>query len=371
MASLPTGMTTPFLSSLGLSQGSIGFLLSCAAGLTITLEIVVGSLADRSRRIKPFLWMALVLVIGFVSLLYSQTQPGLATLIAVIGTSAFIKLVSSLLDSYTLESDPLLRENYGRIRLFGSIGFSVGLSVVATFILRWGFVAILPTTLLLGTVLVVALIPLPDVAPRTTGLPKLSPKHLLNRNYVSRLVILFFVFFVIGVEDMAISMKFLSIGGQPVHIAWYYSLQAMFELPLFFFGPQLLRRLKATNVLSIGIAALMVKMVYFSSFNSVAMLLGGTVIQVFTFPLVMISAKSLLYEASPTDYKISGQMFGNAASLHLSGILAPMAVGTVINYSSPSFGLLLLGGLLLIPLFGNLLTPSTSTDSQEQSRDMV
>ena len=353
MVSLPTGMTTPFLTSLGVSQATIGLLLSGAALLSIGLEILIGVLADRSRKIKPYLYTALVLVMGFVSLLYQQTQTGVAIIVAVIGSAAFIKLVNSLLDSYALESDPTIRINYGKVRLFGSIGFSFGLSVIATFIMRWGFFAIIPTTCILGSLLIVLLVPLRDVAPRATTLPAVSFQRLLNATYVQRLVILFFVFFVIGVEDMAISMKFLSIGADPIHIAWYYSAQAFFELPLFYFGPALIRRFKASRVLAVGILALILKMLYFATFNDVPTLLGGTLIQVLTFPLVMISAKTLLYDASPDDYKISGQMFGNAASLHLSGILAPMVVGALIGLTSPSWVLMGLGGLLLIPLVMN------------------
>jgi hypothetical protein len=164
-------------------------------------------------------------------------------------------------------------------------------------------------------------------------------------------VVFFFVFFVVGVEDMTITLKMLSLGAKPGQVALYYSLQAAFELPLFFLGGRLVRRFSAKNILVVSIVALALKMAYFAASTSIGVMLAGTLIQVFTFPLIMVCSKQIIYAVSDDRQKISGQMWGVAIYGNLSGVLAPAIVGQLARQITITGSLYALGASLLVPLF--------------------
>jgi hypothetical protein len=202
----------------------------------------------------------------------------------------------------------------------------------------------------LGILLVILLTMQADVSPLPHTHNKPHLKTLFTSQYIFWILVFFFVFFVIGVEDMTITMKMLELGASPSQIAWFYSAQALFELPLFFFGSRLMKRYGAMNLLILAIMGLSGKMFFFAATNSITVMLGLSAIQTITFPLVMMTSKNLIYTASDPNQKISGQVIGVALYGNLSGILAPLLIGSLIGFSNASGGLLILGSLLMIPL---------------------
>jgi len=247
-SSLPSGMMTPFLTSLGYSSAQIGLLFSLGAISGILFQFILGRLCDHYRSIKPFAIVSLGFGLFSISLFYFSSSASLLVYLSGIAMSACSRLVSSLLDSWALESGESIRRNYGSIRAFGALGFSIGLGVLVVFVERYGFIAILPVCFVLGSALTVMLVRLPDVKrPVEEVREKPNLKSLFRKRYVTWLVVFFFVFFVVGVEDMTITLKMLSLGAKPGQVALYYSLQAAFELLRKEHPCRLDRRLGAEN----------------------------------------------------------------------------------------------------------------------------
>jgi len=348
-SALPTGMLTPLLTSLGYSNQSIGLIFSCGALLGIGVSTLIGKFADWTRKIKPFVIIAQFLMMGVVSFLYASLSASLLCFIAGIAASALARLLSSLLDSWALEADVTIRSNYGAIRAFGSIGWALGLGLLVRYVDLYGFGVIVPVSLILGSLLLIQLFTLKDITYVQPTHEKPQLKQLFTPLYTLWIVVFFFVFFVIGVEDMTITMKFLELGASPSQIAWFFSAQALFELPLFFAGARLMHRYGAYRLLIIALFAMGCKMFLFAGSSSIMVMLSLSVIQILTFPLLMICSKNILYEASDPKLKISGQMVGGAITTNLSGIIAPLLIGTLAKISSVSLSLSTLGALLVIP----------------------
>lgn len=349
-SALPSGMLTPLLSSLGYSSQEIGFLFSMGAISGILISALISRFADRFRKLKPFVLLSLIVSMIVIGTLFQAQAPSLLCFLSGIAATALSRLISSLLDSWALESDEAIRIHYGAIRAFGSIGFAIGLGVLVQFVTRSGYQAIFPISMILGGLLVILLSLTHDVKPAPQAWQKPKLKSLFTLEYGLWILIFFFVFFVIGVEDMTITMKMLELGASPSQIAWFYSAQALFELPLFFFGARLMRRYGAKKLLVLAIVALATKMFLFAAINQVSAMLGLSMIQFFTFPLIMITSKAIVYQASDPAQKISGQVIGVALYGNLSGILAPLLIGAFVKFSSASLALVALGGLLGIPL---------------------
>lgn len=349
-SALPSGMLTPLLSSLGYSSQEIGFLFSMGAISGILISALISRFADRFRKLKPFVLLSLIASMIVIAIVFQSKAPSLLCFLSGIAATALSRLISSLLDSWALESDDTIRHHYGAIRAFGSIGFAIGLGALVQFVAKFGYQAIFPISALLGVALVILLALTHDVKPAVQAWQKPKLKSLFTLDYGIWIVIFFFVFFVIGVEDMTITMKMLELGASASQIAWFYSAQALFELPLFFFGARLMRRFGAKKLLVLAIIALATKMFLFAATQQVITMLGLSMIQFFTFPLIMITSKAIIYSASDPAQKISGQVIGVALYGNLSGILAPLVIGAFIKFSSASMALMALGSLLGLPL---------------------
>jgi len=349
-SALPSGMLTPLLTSLGYTNQEIGFLFSLGAISGIGISALVSRFADRYRRVKPFVIVALGLSMIVIATVYNAAAPSVLCYLSGIVATALSRLISSLLDSWALEADASIRTHYGAIRAFGSIGFAIGLGLLVQFVDRYGYQAILPISMCLGILLVILLSMMADVSPLHHIVEKPRLKTLFTSDYGLWILVVFFVFFVIGVEVMTITMKMLELEGSPSQTDWFYSAQALFELPLFFFGARLMRRYGALKLLTLAIIGLGCKMFFFAASNDVTAMLLLTAIQIITFPLIMITSKNIIYTVSDPAQKISGQVIGVALYGNLSGILAPLLIGSLVRFSNASVGLITLGSLLMVPL---------------------
>jgi MFS family permease len=349
-SALPSALLTPLLNSLGYTNQEIGFLYSIGAISGIALSTIIGKLADRYRKLKPFSISALISAMIITALLFNSSAASYLVFIFGVTAASLSRLISGLLDSWAVESDASIRTHYGAIRAFGSIGFAIALGVLVKFVDVYGFKAILPINVILGSLTILLIFSTPDVSPSKRALEKVHLKELFTPIYTMWILVFFFVFFVIGVEDMTITMKMIELKASASQIAWFFSAQALFELPIFLLGAQLMRRFGAIKILIIATIAMSAKMFLFSNSNSIGTMLGLSFIQMLTFPLFMITSKHLVYEASHPSLKISGQLVGGAIYGNLSGVIAPAMVGSLALVTNATTSLFALGALLLIPL---------------------
>jgi PPP family 3-phenylpropionic acid transporter len=349
-SALPSALLTPLLSSLGYSNQEIGFLYSLGAISGIILSTLIGKLADRYRKLKPFVLSAMVCAMIITALLFNSSAASFFVFIFGVSAASLSRLLSGLLDSWAVESDASIRTHYGAIRAFGSIGYALSLGILVKFVDVYGYKAIYPINLVLGLVTIVLVFMTPDVSPMKRVLEKVRLKQLFSPLFSMWVLVFFFVFFVIGVEDMTITMKMIELKASASQIAWFFSAQALFELPIFLLGARLMRRFGATKILIVATIAMSTKMFVFSMSGSIGTMLGLTFIQMLTFPLFMITSKHLIYEASHPSLKISGQLVGGALYGNLSGVMAPMLVGSLASLTSATTSLFALGVLLFVPL---------------------
>jgi MFS family permease len=349
-SALPNTLLTPLLNSLGYSSQKIGFLYSIGAISGIILSTLIGKLADLYRKLKPFVMSALICAMIITALLFDSSAASYMVFVFGIIAASLSRLLTGLLDSWAVESDSSTRTHYGAIRAFGSIGFALSLGVLVKFVDVYGFKAILPINLILGFVSIILIFMTPDVSPLKRVQEKVRLKQLFTPLYLMWVLVFFFIFFVLGVEDMTITMKMIELNASASQIAWLFSAQALFELPIFLLGAKLTSRFGSVKILIVATIAMSVKMFLFSWSESIGTMLGMTFIQMLTFPLLMITSKHLIYDASHPSLKISGQLVGVALYGNLSGILAPSMVGSLASLTSATTSLFALGVLLFIPL---------------------
>ena len=254
------GASFPYLPvyyrSAGLSLGEIGLLGSLAAAVGLVGAPVWGTLADRyptSRLIMP----AAATLAALSALGLALARQPVAIGAAVIATSVALAGLTPILDTRALEAVRGDDDRYGRLRVWGSIGFVVVVWITGFLIERagiaslfWVYVPLLALTALVAVTLRGAGRTLPP-------LPRLSGIGLVLRQPPLRAFLA--AAFAVWSASMAInaflSIHLLDIGapGELVGSAW--AIGALVEVPIMWAYPALAARFGSRRLLVAGAAA--------------------------------------------------------------------------------------------------------------------
>ncbi len=251
-----TAALSPFLTlyyqSLGLSGVAIGLL----AGIAPLTSLISGTLwnaaADATRRYRAILltaiggaWLATLLV---------SRAGGLATLLpTVLLMAAFGAPIGTLVDSSVVAQTRAAGSDYGRVRLWGSVGWGLGALVVGPILARYGLVWAFAVhlTLLAGVFAVAARLPLAHTLaePGTRFFSRLRVL-LAQRAYLALLV----VGLVFGMSlSIALNYLFLhmrSLGASETLMSATLVVATVSETPFMFLSGRFIRRFGVRRVIA-------------------------------------------------------------------------------------------------------------------------
>ncbi len=337
---------TLFYQSVGLSGSQIGLL----AGLSPLVSLAAGPFwtgaADATRRHKAILTFAIVGAGGAALLLSRQTQFG--WLIALLGLYAFLSApIFSLVDSATLSMLGERRERYGRVRIWGTVGWGVMAPVAGDLIERFGIHwAFWGYAILLGIGLIIALnIPFHRI--QAGGSFRSGMRALLtNRRWMLFLLMVFFGG--IGMSSinnyLFIYMNGLGAGEGLMGLA--LTVSTLSELPVMFFGDRLLRRFGARGTLCLAMAVIGLRLLLYSLTSLPWVVLLIQLLHGLTFPAIYLAGVSYADQSAPPGVKASAQgMFGSA--LMGFGASAGGLIGGLLLQSLGAAGMYRVIGLII------------------------
>jgi len=344
----------PFLSNLGYSSSQRGLILSGTAIAGMIGQFLFGYLCDKYKTVKKMFYVTSILYIFFVYFAYSITQQAFYFhLITISLVGGFFRIVAGLLDSWTIERDPVLQKNYGIIRAFGSIGWIIGSSLTVWILsnssygqLSWVVTLMSLVTLGIGyrlgdaqKVAHLAPVKMADIS-----------KLLRQKQYIVLVLILTIVSIALNADAYIVVDKILALGGNAADVSNKWVIQALFELPLFFLGRFLYRRYSAKSLLMVGIFMFMIRCFLSAMATSPFQLVMIASTQMVTFPFILLSSKVLINNESPDHLKSSGQLLGLAMYTGVSALLAPLMAGFLIDGIGVDQTLIFFGLICLIPL---------------------
>lgn len=347
-------MLLPYLASLGYTSSERGLILSGTAVIAMIGQFLFGFLCDKYKTVKKMYVLTTILFIILVYLAYSVTQAAFFFhLITISLMGGFFRIVVGLLDSWTIERDPVLQKNYGVIRAFGSIGWIIGSPLTVMILNRSGYgsfalwVAVLSIlTLIIGSTL-------GDAQKVVHQAPiKLSDIKLLLRKkqYLVLVSILIIINITLYADAYTIVDKILKLGGTNADISNKWVIQALCELPLFFFGSLVYKRFSAKTLLMVGIFMFGVRFLLSAFATSAVQLVWIALTQLVTFPFILLSSKMLINDESPGHLKSTGQLLGLALYTGLSALVSPLISGFLVDAIGTDNTLLFFAGLCLVPL---------------------
>jgi len=352
----------PYLTSLGYDTVQQGWMFAFGAILTIIGQFLTGYLCDRYQTDKK-VFVAVLLLWAVVNwLLYTASNSASILVVLWLGLLCSLFVVcNGVLDTWTIESDEYCLNNYGWIRAFGAIGFAVGTLFTSYCFDHWGYGSLGTAFFVFTIITLVIMVFIPDAIKVTTeSRIKLKDINelLLNKNFILLTVIFLFLNIAMTADGYSTNYKIIELGKSiglseditnwQVNFKW--SFQAICELPLFFAGSWLVKKLGNVRVLLLASGALIVRFVLYAMAVEPMQLVWISAFQAVTFPLITICSKVLIDDASPVYLRASGQQISAGIYFGISALITPVICGVLGENFSHNFALLTVAAICVVPV---------------------
>lgn len=243
------------LQARGFSAPQIALLLSLMQVMRLAAPFLWGSLSDHlGRRAAIIVFATAASLASFLPLLAVQAFSGIFVVLALL--AFFWCAILPLMESLTLAHLEHAPERYGRIRLWGSLGFIVSVMAVGALLdhivierLLWVCLALLAATLLAGVCLPER--PMHHVPPGVTRLREL----LCRREVLVLFAGCFFMSMAHGPLYVFYSIFLVDHGYSKTIVGLLWSLGVVAEVAVFMNMPRLLQRFSLRHLLMASFAA--------------------------------------------------------------------------------------------------------------------
>ncbi len=310
-----------YLASLGLSAAQIGILLSLGSLTRVVGPNFWGWVADRTQRRARIVWFTLALgATCFSGFFFVTSFWGLFALLLATGffSSAAMPLTESLTLSH-LRGDV---SSYGSIRLWGSVGFIITVTLI-------GYALdVLPVASLLWMVLAAYALcgacafTVPD-AIADGGHAEPGPVwNILRRPEVAALLGACFLMSVAhGPLYAFYSLYLVGHGYTKAAVGWMWSVGVVAEIMVFMLMPALMRRHSLSLILRVCFAATALRFLMIGwGVDSVLVLLGAQLLHGLSFGAYHAAAVTAIHRWFQGAHQVRGQAIYLSVSFGAGGV---------------------------------------------------
>lgn len=341
-----------YYQSVGLTGPQIGLLVGLGPLVTLVGAPLWTGLADATRRHKLVMSLTTLGVVGLVLLIPALKNFG--WLLGVVALYSFMAApLASFADSATLAMLGREPEQYGRVRVGGTVGWGAMSLFLGGWLEQHGLLWIFwiyAGGMALTLLLIQGLTFKPIAVSAST--PNNWRPFITNPHWA-----LFLALALAGGMGMASVHTYLFVymeeaGASKTLMGLTLTLSTISELPVMLFGDWLLRRLKSRGLLALATGVIGARLLLMAAFHTPTALLLTQVVHGLTFPALWIAGVSYAHEHAPAGMQATAQglfnamVFGIGASAgnFVGGLLLEAVGGRGLYFI---FGMIVLTGLLL------------------------
>ena len=261
----------------GLELGTINALMQAAVVIVVPLW---GIMADK-RGIRPIMQIAAVFAASLIffmgKVLFFPVLVGYLLLY-----TFFYHPLGPLTDAMAMQYSVLNpKYDYGKFRLWGSLGWAIASLAGGYVFMQLSIDYIFPVTAIFFLLLVFLL--QPPKQRKVIYKPNFQPIRIKEVFGNKQLLILLAVMFFYGLTCSPIhsflNLYFTELKANNTQIGIAYAIQAMSELPLFFIGGRLVKRMGAARVIIIAMLMMAVRQVLYGTFPDIELAMWLAVLQ--------------------------------------------------------------------------------------------
>ena len=319
-----------FYQSQGLSGGQIGLLAAISPIISFFGAPLWTGAADASRRHKLVAMLSTVGVV-IVTFIFPSISSFSGLLLMISLFAIFGAPTGSLVDAAVLTMLGERKERYGRIRLWGTIGYGVIAPFAGNLIgrlgLNWAFWGY--AILMLGGLLVITQIPFRQS--HSNGSFRGGLRVLFaNQSWMLFLVMVFIAGIGMATINNYLFVYMQSLGASKTLMGFALTVSTISEIPAMFFSDRLLRRFGARGMLVIAMTTIGLRLLFYSLTTQPWVVLVIQLVHGLTFAAIYTAGVHYADQIAPPGMKSTTQ---------------GMFSGTLMGFGSAAGGLL--GGLLL------------------------
>lgn len=347
----------PYFQGLGLTGREISSVLSVSPIMALGVPLFWAWIADRTRRHARVLQLICGgACLGFFPLLFAQRFPTI--LVTYIGYSLFAVAIGGIADSLAM-ARVRAGGDYGRIRVWGSLGCMVATLIGGQILTARGDIAADPwVPRMLWLALVAAFIA--SLRLRGTGeqtaRPRLADVRVLLRDNRLRLLLVaaalhwmccapYHVFFAILLRDRHLSSNVISVS---------FCIGVAAEIVILFAFKRLRRLMGLESMLMLACAGSAVRWLAISQAHATPLLMGLQALHALTFGMFWGAGITLVAEVVPAPLRATGQALfvmaitgvGNIVGMYIAGALYDVARDAATLFFAAAFAELLPLGVL-------------------------
>lgn len=324
----------PYLVELGYDSTERGLLLSFFALVVIVCQIYAGFLCDKYGKVKLAILISLFLgsaaSIGF----YGFGGTNLIYHMLILSIMAGLLRVSATIgELWVFETESVSRD-FGFVRSFGSLGWAIAASISGVVALQMDYIWLGYISMIMAiiTFLLMRKAPEANLEIKETINYKDGLKLFKIKDFRVVLYVFFLLYYVYNSEGILIPDLITKLGGDGETLGIRQALMAVSELPLFFISGRLILKYGGKKLMLFSSFIYGVKILLFAFTPNIAMLLGLTLLQSVTFPLMLVGLRDMVYHIVPIDMSGTSQMLANSLTNGVSSVLSPLITGVLLNY---------------------------------------
>jgi MFS transporter, PPP family, 3-phenylpropionic acid transporter len=356
-----------FYRSVGIPNGLIGIL----AGLTTLTSIIAGplwaGLADAlhiHRRILPTAILATLPVVAVIAFLRQFSS--LAAGILVFGLC--VAPIIPLIDNAVIQNLGEARSDYGRLRLWGAVGWGLSAWAAGLLIERFGMGVNFGMYILLMSICAWAATHLPAPAVRVVSEPFWTSLRRFART--PAWLIFLAAVFLVGISTSTIQ-NFLSLfvkdlGAGEGFFGLSMAISSLSEIPVFFLSTRWLRRFGARNLVIFAMAVFALRTLLLAFIHEPAWIIPIQLMHGLSFSALWAAGVNYSAQLAPPNLGATAQSVFSGMFMGLSGAAGAIGGGWMYGQYGISMmflaaSLLALTGITLFVLTGQHMQPESAT----------
>lgn len=323
-----------YLMATGLSGTQVGLMSSAMTVMALVAQPLWGALTDWFR-IRRLAYACLAIGTGAVAILVPQAA-GLSWLFVAIVLMSFLRApLNPLLDSIVLEGLGTDDARFGRLRLWGSLGWSLSTYLTGRLADQLGQGVVFSAFAISLVATAAAAFRLPEGTSRKVGTtkPRVGASTLLGNR---RLFLFLLAILLMQVGHQA-GISFFTIYAQSIQasmtdVGMLWAVGALIEIPIFYLCGRWVNRYGTKNLLVLSALLYGVMMYLYTLTRTPLQLMVVQMIDGVAFPLFLTSAVLCVNGLVPEEWRATGQAMFAAVSAGLSGIAGSLMGGWLYDW---------------------------------------
>ena len=296
-----------YFKSIGLTSSQIGTINSIAKAVALLSLPLWGILSDYYKANKKLLLITVTgsLISSFLFLLVESFW--WIVLIMMLFLTFFLSTVP-LADAQLLGYLGEESKQYGKYRIWGSIGYTAVVAVIGYFIEHTAAANIFYISALIffGTLIIIPKLPDDEVSMELGSLAKF--KTLLQRkNLFLFILFTFFINLTFKTNNVYFPLYVLDNGGKEFLVGISLMIAAASEMAIFYFSEEIMERFKIKYIFLVSTLAFALRWFLLAQFPLKIVFLSSQLLHSLTFGLFHVTAVNYINEICGRRFKATGQ----------------------------------------------------------------